>query len=68
MVIAWLGGGLVAQTGTISCGRDPVESPLVEDPTWPMDTPGLGDPSGSDLRVVSHGVNGVVGASIYSGL
>jgi hypothetical protein len=49
------------------CGRDPVESPL-EDPTRPMDTPGLSDPSGSDLRVRSHDVNGVISVGIYLGL
>jgi hypothetical protein len=56
LVHGWGGdrGGEVTQTGAISCGRDPVESPI-EDPTRPMGTPGLGGPSGSCLRVVSHG-------------
>jgi hypothetical protein len=56
----------VAQTGTISCGRDPVESPL-EDPTRPMRTPGLSDPSGSDLGVVPHMVNRVIGGVFIVG-
>ena len=69
LVHGWVSdsGGEAAQTGTISCGRDPVESPL-EDPTRPMDTPGLSDPSGSCLRVRSHDVMGVISRDIYSGL
>jgi len=70
VVSAWVEGdtgGEVTQTETTSCGRDPVESPL-EDPLRPMVTPGLGGPSGSDLRVVSHGVNRVISRGIYSGL
>ncbi len=45
-------GGEAAQTGTISCGK---ALPLVGG-------------SGSDLRVVSHGVNRVISVGTYTGL
>ena len=40
---------------TIDCGEDTPGVALFEPPRRPIDTPGLSDPSGSDLRVVSHG-------------
>ena len=48
-------GGLVAQTQTISCGNATPGVAFELPPRRPMGTPGLSDPSGSRLRVVSHG-------------
>ena len=51
------GGGEVTQTLTISCGNRTPGVALRQPPRRPWATPGLSDPSGSDLRVVSHGSN-----------
>jgi hypothetical protein len=42
---------------TIHCGNTTPGVALVQPPRRPCGTPGLSDPSGSDLRVRSHGVN-----------
>ena len=70
LVHGWVGyrGGLAAQTQTISCGNRTPGVALLEPPRGPIVTPGLSDPSGSDLRVMSHDVKCVVGMDIYSGL
>ena len=42
---------------TMYCGGDsPPGVALIQPPRRPIATPGLSDPSGSDLRVVSHDV------------
>ena len=53
----WQGdrGGEAAQTETISCGNATPGVAFELPPRRPIETPGLSDPSGSDLRVVSHG-------------
>ena len=53
---------------TIGCGRDTPGVAFELPPRRPMRTPGLSDPSGSDLRVMSHGVRSVISSVIYSGL
>ena len=54
--------------GTISCGNRTPGVAFELPPRRPIDTPGLSDPSGSDLRVMSHDVMSVIGRDIYSGL
>jgi len=53
---------------TIDCGGETPGVALFEPPRRPMRTPGLSDPSGSDLRVVSHGISRLLVGGIYSGL
>ena len=59
LVHGWQGdtGGLARQTQTISCGNRTPGVAFELPPRRPIATPGLSDPSGSDLRVVSHGSN-----------
>ena len=61
-------GGEAALTLTISCGNRTPGVAFELPPRRPIETPGLSDPSGSDLRVRSHDVMSVISRDIYSGL
>ena len=53
---------------TMYCGGIPPGVAFELPPRRPLDAPGLSDPSGSCLRVMSHDVKCVIGRDIYSGL